>query len=246
MFATRSYEAELMDDLNLSSDDLKKNLEELEIINHWLGGHQVVLNALTRLLRSGLTQSQRPLRIADLGSGGGDLLRVIAKWLRKRGIQAELIGLDANDFMIQYAQERSQAFPEIQFVQLDIFSEDFQANHYDLVVASLFCHHFSDEALVQLFEKLYLQAKKAVIINDLHRHWLAYYSIRFLTRVARGSYLVQHDAPLSVRRAFKRAELAKMLQAAGIQKFEIRWLWAFRYQVIFPTRSNLPVDKIGN
>jgi hypothetical protein len=76
------------------------------------------------------------------------------------------------------------------------------------------------------------QARVAVVINDLHRHALAYHSIRWLTRLFGGSYLVQNDAPLSVARAFRRADWERMLADAGIRRYELRWCWAFRWQVI--------------
>ena len=72
----------------------------------------------------------------------------------------------------------------------------------------------------------------AVVINDLHRHWLAYHSIKWLTRLLGGSYLVRHDAPLSVARAFRRADWVALLARAGITQYELRWRWAFRWQVI--------------
>ena len=220
-----------MDDLTLANDALRQNLDELETINTWLGGYQPVLDALARL-RSRFPNGQ-PLRVADLGSGGGDTLRHIAHWGHKNGVALELTGIDANQFMLDYATAKSQEYPEISFQQFDIFSPEFQAQPYDVLTCSLFCHHFTDEELVTLLRQWQQQARVAVVINDLHRHWLAYYSIQWLTRLLGGSYLVRHDAPLSVARAFRREDWMKLLAQAGIEKYELRWRWAFRWQVIF-------------
>ena len=219
-----------MDDLTLASDDLRRNLDELETINTWLGGYAPVLNALGRL-RSRFP-SGRPLRLADLGSGGGDTLRQIARWARKKALSVELTGIDANDFMLEYAAAKSGAYPEINYRQFDIFSPEFQALPYDVLTCSLFCHHFTDGELVTLLRRWQQQAQVAVVINDLHRHWLAYHSIKWLTRLLGGSYLVQHDAPLSVARAFRRADWVALLQQADITNYELRWRWAFRWQVV--------------
>jgi hypothetical protein len=70
------------------------------------------------------------------------------------------------------------------------------------------------------------------IINDIHRHWLAYYSIKLLTRIFSRSMMVRFDAPLSVLRAFRKKELEVILRNAGISNFKIKWMWAFRWQVI--------------
>jgi 2-polyprenyl-3-methyl-5-hydroxy-6-metoxy-1,4-benzoquinol methylase len=227
----RASGLELMDDLTLATDALRQNLDELETINTWLGGYQPVLNALARL-RPRLP-SGRPLRLADLGSGGGDTLRHVARWARQNNVAVELTGIDANQFMLDYATAKSTQYPEISYQQLDIFSPEFQAQPFDVLTCSLFCHHFTDAELVTLLRQWQQQAQLAVVINDLHRHWLAYHSIKWLTRLLGGSYLVRHDAPLSVARSFRRKDWVKLLAQASITNYELRWRWAFRWQVIF-------------
>lgn len=226
----RSEQEELMDDLTLASEELRQNLDELETVNTWLGGYAPVLNALERL-RPGFPAG-RPLRVADLGSGGGDTLRQIARWARRRRVPVELVGIDANAFMLDYAAAKARAYPEISFQQADIFAPAFARQPFDVLTASLFCHHFSDEQLVQMLAQWHRQAGLAVIVNDLHRHPLAYHSIRWLTRLLGGSRLVQHDAPLSVARAFTRSELQALLARAGITNYTLRWRWAFRWQLV--------------
>ncbi len=228
--ATRATAPELMDDLTLASDELRQNLDELETINTWLGGYRPVLAALVRLRPR--FPAGRPLRLADLGSGGGDTLRHVAAWARRLGVPVALTGIDANEFMLTYARAKSQRYPEISYRQVDIFSPEFVAQPYDVLTASLFCHHFTDAELVNLLHRWHRQAQVAVVINDLHRHPLAYYSIKYLTRLLGGSRLVQHDAPLSVARAFSRADWVRLLARAGITRYELRWCWAFRWQVV--------------
>ncbi|WP_439881125.1 methyltransferase domain-containing protein [Pontibacter sp. MBLB2868] len=229
MLKLRSNEPELMDDLTMSGEELRKNLEELEVINHWLGGYNVVLDALDKLD----VPQNHTLRIADIGCGGGDTLKSITKWARRKNVKVELEGIDANDFMVQFARKRCAAYPEISVSQFDVFSEAFAAKQYDVVVCSLFCHHFTDAQLVSMFRQLYRQAHTAIIINDLHRHWLAYYSIKYITALFSSSRLVKNDAPLSVWRAFKRVELEQLLAQAGIQNYSLKWMWAFRWQLVF-------------
>ncbi|UOQ78766.1 methyltransferase domain-containing protein [Hymenobacter sp. 5516J-16] len=176
------------------------------------------------------------MRLADVGSGGGDTLRQIARWARQQGVAVELTGVDANPFMLDYAAARSTQYPEIRYQQADIFSPEFQQQPFDIVTASLFCHHFPDEQLTQLLQRWQQQASLAVVINDLHRHPLAYYSIRWLTRLLGGSRLVRHDAPLSVARAFTRPDWQQLLAQAGIIHYHLRWRWAFRWQVMVVKR----------
>lgn len=238
-FKTRSYKKELMDDLNLASDELKKNLDELEFINTTLGGYKVLTSALDTLYRENKisknqeNQNTKTVTLADIGSGGGDTLRQISNWFEKKNIKAKLTGIDANDFMINYAQNKSKEFPQISYEKLNVFDIDSKnENKYDWATMSLFCHHFTDEELILIFKNIQKLTSKGFIINDLHRNPIAYYSIYFLTRLFKGSYLVQHDAPLSVLRAFKKQDLINLLEKAEIKKYRIKWQWAFRFQVI--------------
>ncbi len=230
--STRATTPELMDDLDLATEELRQNLDELETINTWLGGYRPVLAALSQLRPR--WPAGRALRLADLGSGGGDTLRHMAAWAQRRRLPLALTGIDANAFMLDYAAAKSAGYPEISYHQADIFSAAFAAQRYDVLTASLFCHHFTDAELVALLRRWQQQAALVVIINDLHRHPLAYYSIKYLTRLLRGSRLVQHDAPLSVARAFTRADWRRLLAEAGIERYQLRWCWAFRWQVVIP------------
>ena len=72
--------------------------------------------------------------------------------------------------MLDYAAAKSRAYPEISYQQLDVFSAEFAAEPYDVLTASLFCHHFADVELVRLLVRWQQQATVAVILNDLHRH----------------------------------------------------------------------------
>jgi hypothetical protein len=69
-------------------------------------------------------------------------------------------------------------------------------------------------------------------INDLHRHPVAFFAIKFLTQIFSRSYLVRNDAPLSVARGFKKHEWKTLFKKAGIHDYTIQWKWAFRYLII--------------
>ena len=71
-----------------------------------------------------------------------------------------------------------------------------------------------------------------MVISDLHRHWLAYYSIKYLTKWFSKSIMVQNDGPLSVMRGFRRREWIRIFEDSGIENYKIRWKWAFRWQII--------------
>jgi ubiquinone/menaquinone biosynthesis C-methylase UbiE len=229
----RSNEKELIDDLELENDALRQNLEELALINKYLGGNQVTTSGLSKLCyQSPITNHQSLIKIADLGCGGGDMLMVMADWAKKRGIKAQFIGIDANDFMIDFGTKRMANYPNISYLHQDIYSDEFKEKSFDIVTMTLFCHHFSDESLVTLLQQLKKQTRIGIVINDIHRHWFAYHSIAWITKLFLKSYLVKNDAKLSVWRAFVREDLEKIIQESGFTKYSIRWKWAFRWEVV--------------
>ena len=220
-----------MDEFGLGGEAMSQTLRELKFINHWLGGNAVTTNGL-ELLNAERKTPNAQLSIADLGCGGGDMLMLTADWARKKKLPAQLFGVDANEFITQYAQQHSANYPEISYQNLNVFSPEFQSQTYDIVTCTLFCHHFTDDELVELFRNLHRQVRVGIVINDLHRHWLAYHLIKWLTRWFSKSYLVVNDAKLSVRRGFRRPDWENIFRQAGIEKVRIRWRWAFRWQVV--------------
>ncbi|MCD9016367.1 methyltransferase domain-containing protein [Parachryseolinea silvisoli] len=234
-FSARSTEIEIMDDLLCAGEVVHQTLRELEFINKWLGGNAVTITALERLLKDCPTTGT--ITIVDLGCGGGEMLRIVHQWAAKKAIPVKLIGIDANPHIIAFAEQNLQNLPEIEFLSLDIFSKEFKNLRFDVVLGTLFYHHFNDDQLTAFFKNLRDQATKGIIINDIHRHPLAYYSIKWLTTLFSRSPMVKFDAPLSVLRAFKKKEMARILKNAGIQDFHLQWKWAFRWRVIINLRK---------
>ena len=229
-FSKRSADVEIMDDLDYAGEMMDRTLGELEVINRWLGGNSVTINGISKLLKG--TEPGRRVHVADLGCGRGDMLMLIDNWARKKNFDVDLTGIDANQYVVDAAREKLNRFPHIQLQTVNILSEVFQEKKFDIVIGTLFYHHFSDEQLIGFFSRLKHQANIGFLINDIHRHSLAYYSIKLLTGLFSRSSMVKYDAPLSVLRAFSRKELSRILSSAGIKNFTIKWKWAFRWQVI--------------
>ena len=159
-------------------------------------------------------------------------MKQIAKWAKANQFVVELIGVDMNADAIRFMEAECMEFPEITGVVSD-YRDCLKSNtNVDIVHCSLFCHHLKDDELIELFQYMNQYAKVGFIINDLQRHWFAYYSIKFLTRLLNGSTLVKNDAPLSVLRGFRKEELNGLLEKSAVKNYSISWMWAFRYLVI--------------
>ena len=225
-FSVRSTEEEMMDDFTLGYEIINPIMDELEVVNTLLGGYSVFFNAFKKL------KLNQNFSISDWGCGGGDSLRVLAIWTRKHNLRLNFIGVDATASAIDYARLKALSYPEISFIHADVLSQDLTSEQFDVVISSLFTHHFQDESWIEIIKKMLLCAKHAVVVNDLHRHWFAYYSIGLLTQVFSNSVMVKHDSKLSVLRGFKKKELIHLLSKAGISNYTLKWKWAFRWQLI--------------
>ena len=225
----RSLQIELMDNLQCEGRVVVQTLQELDIINKWLGGNNVTLRGLQKLLNN----SSDPLHIIDIGCGSGEILKQIGQ--KYKGRSFSLTGIDANPNIVAIANQQAGSHSGIRIITEDILSKTFSERNCDIMLATLFLHHFTDEQLINIFTRMKKQTRTGIVVNDLHRHSLAYYSIMWLTRLFSKSPMVKVDAPLSVQRGFKRAELTNILEQAGITNYKLKWKWAFRWQLIIHT-----------
>ncbi|MFL3660283.1 MAG: methyltransferase domain-containing protein [Polaribacter sp.] len=224
----RTDKEELMDDFSIGGDLLIDTLDKLENINRWLGGNAMTVKSLKKVLKN--HPKEQELTIADIGCGHGDILRDVAKFGRKNGYKMKLIGMDANPTAIAYANKLSTEFSELSFITEDIFSKEFKERTFDVVLATLFLHHFKEDPLVSFLENTLKQTKIAIVVNDLHRHTLAYYLFMLLSIFIKNKMIIE-DGLTSVLRGFKRKDLVKISQRIQV-KSQISWKWAFRFQWI--------------
>lgn len=227
-FHQRSYQKELLDRTNTPFEDIKRNMQELDFINTKLGGHDITLDGIVALMKSQIVFNSK-LTILEIGCGGGDNLRAIRNWAERIHLPVRLKGVDINPECITYAQQqkRNRAIDFVVSDYKDIFFEE----KPDIIFSSLFCHHFSEIELVFMLQWMKQNSKVGFFINDLHRHWLAFYAIKLLTQLLSKSYLVKNDAPLSVQRGFTRKEWNEIFHEAGIVNFNCKWRWAFRWLI---------------
>ena len=229
----RSLETEMMDDFTLEGEMFRDTLDKLETINRFLGGNNVTINGL-KLLLTGQPKN-KTITIVDLGCGHADILRHVAVFGRKFDYNFKLIGIDANPDAIAYAKELSKDYPELSFESMDIFSKDFKKQSYDIVLCTLFLHHFKKEQLISFLQSTIQKARLGIVVNDLHRHKLAYYLFKIIGLFIKNK-MVREDGLISVLRAFKRKDMEAISRQIKA-KYSVQWKWAFRYLWILKKES---------
>ena len=225
----RSYQKELMDADDIPFAAIAQTLKELNIINTRLGGHAITLKGVRQF-----AEDNEPLTVCEIGCGGGDNLFAIYKYCIKENIPVNFVGIDMNAECIAFAKQQYPQLP-CQWICSDYALVTFADKQPDIIFSSLFCHHFTDEQLVSMLKWLQQKSNKGFFINDLHRHWLAWYLIKYITKFFSKSYLVKNDASLSVARSFRKKDWQKLFKQAGIKNYYISWQWAFRFLVTCKT-----------
>ena len=207
---------ELMDG-ECSYEDFRDCLRSLERVNRWLLGYRPTL-AWLNALPHGLRET---VHIVDVGCGGGDLLRQIAEWARRRNISVQLTGIDLNPYAARAAVEFTPEELGITWVTGNAMLHRMDKK-IDIVVSSLLAHHLEDVEVVALLKWMEGNAQLGWFVNDLER---AAWSYRMFGWV-RWHPIVRHDGPVSFRRAFRKDDWRRLLAAAGIAREAVtlkRW-----------------------
>ena len=211
----RSTELELIDIGALSREELESTYRFLAVINK-VGGGRAIRGELRRLSR----EWRAPIRILDVGSGGGDIARSIARWARSAGHSVSITCCDVSPVATAFARRESSAFPSISFVRGDARALPFADGAFDYVICSLFLHHLPDEAAVLMLRAFDRVASRGLVLCDAIRRRRAWLWVSFLTLF--GSRAVRYDGPLSVRRAFTLEEIASVAARAGLPWLSVR------------------------
>ena len=166
------------------------------------------------------------LRLLDVGFGDGDMLRRIARWAQRRGVEAELIGIDLNPRSAPAAAAHTPAGMPIRYVTGDY--ADLAGQEWDAVVSSLVAHHMTRPQLVAFLRFMDREARAGWLVNDLHRHRFAHAGFPLLARLARWHDIVRHDGTLSIARSYRPGEWPGMLADAGIAGARVFRAFPFR------------------
>ncbi len=224
---------EIMDNFSMEGELLRDALDKIAGINRFLGGNKLTLQGVRTLIAD--VPQDREITIVDIGCGNGDMLRALSDFASRNNLQFKLIGIDANQFTVNYAKELSATYPAISYRCMDVFDEPFQNLQYDIVLATLTLHHFKDNEILSLLSDFKKKAAIGIVINDLQRSGIAYRLFQAVCFLFRLNEMSREDGLVSILRGFRKKELIAFSQKMNFKNYTIRWKWAFRYQWIIST-----------
>lgn len=224
-FSHRSDAQEIMDEDDISFEEFYACLIGLERINYLTLAYRPTLQWLRPWV-----ESRERLFILDVASGGGDMLRQIArKWPDRVAAEegCSMVGVDLNP----WSKKSADTYPPssaINFKTANVFEFEPEQS-IDIVISSLFTHHLSDRQIVDFMRWMDRRSHKGWFINDLHRHPIPYYFIKGATALLSRNRLVRHDAAVSVARAFTMADWQRLIKEAGLNgRVRVQWFFPFR------------------
>jgi len=216
-FSKRDTTPELMDTEVVSYEELRGVLRELTQANELSFAYRPTLSFFKRLAREGRLGEDRRIVVIDAASGYGDMSRKVDAWAAKNGVNLEIIGVDMNPWAARAASEATAAGRPLRWVTDNLF--DFRPEGgADIIMSSLFTHHLPDPQLVRFIRWMEENARIGWFINDVERHPVPYYFLKFAFWATRRHRFMRYDGPVSIASAFKKEDWARLLKEAGLRE----------------------------
>lgn len=198
------------------------NLRDLRRINSIFGGSGLSIRAMCALVGQGAPPAVSgvdTIRVLDVGTGAAD---IPARMLRARGPwrAIHVTATDSRPEVIEAAQLLEPSLAEEPNLSLEVAdgrSLPYPDGAFDVAHASLVLHHLDPDEAVAFLRELRRVARIGVVLNDLDRSRLGWLGAWLILHAITRNRFTLHDGPLSVRRAYRRAEARDLLRAAGLR-----------------------------
>jgi hypothetical protein len=203
----RRIEPELLDQLPADDPRARAARSDLRRINWVLSTRKIVLAGLDRIVR----QSAPPRTILELGAGDGSLMLRIAKHRKAQWPNVAVTLLDRQNASnaLTLAGIRSTGWePEVLTIDIDDWMTWNDTRTWDLIVANLFIHHFSDDVLKRLFSAIAARSR-AFFCCEPRRSQLGRVASHFVALLGAGP-VTRFDAVASIHAGFRENELSAL------------------------------------
>jgi hypothetical protein len=200
---------ELLDRPDADPAVVAESLRNIARANRWFGGASAVRFGLARTLKQ--VPPGSTLSLLDLGTGLGDLPRVVVRWAAARGVRIVPFGLELNRSAAALA--RTNGLPT---AVACAGAPPIQDKGVDVVLVSQVAHHLTKTSVLHLVRTCDRIARQAVVLADLRRHPFGPPSFWCGARLLGFDAITVADGITSLRRGFTQPELEELLIQAGV------------------------------
>lgn len=223
-----------MDDTSQGGPKLREALAHLRRLNWLFGAASPTLYGVKQIWR--WLGCPKSLSVLDVGAGSGDINGKLLKWADREGVRLHITLVDLTKEAVKEAGLYYWNESRVRVCQGDLF--ELEGESVDVVTGTQFLHHFSGEELEAAIRRMLDVSRFGVVINDIHRHWLAWIAVWLATRLLSRNPYIRHDGPLSVAKGFRSEEWRALAKNMGLTGFNYSWRPLFRYAVTIRKEKN--------
>jgi SAM-dependent methyltransferase len=215
----RRRDFEHLDDPDIDPALRERSLRDVRRANTTLGGAHAVLSEVSRQLATLGAEGT----LLDVGTGLGDIPSRARALAARRGVALTTLGVDEAASLARVthgmldgsacADARRLPFPDASV---------------DIVTCSQVLHHFEDADIPVVLRELQRVARRAVIVSDLRRSWIAAAGFWMVSWPLGFHSVTRHDGVVSVLRGFTPRELSLHVRHATGHTAAVRRHLGFR------------------
>ena len=177
------------------------------------------------------SKAEKPLRILDVASGGGDTAIALEQRAAHCGVRLEIEGCDISPKAVDHARSQAEAAgSSVRFFLHDAL-RDKLPDGYDVVCSSLFLHHLAESEAVGFLRRMAEAARCLVLVDDLSRSRRGYVLALLACHLFTRSRVVHNDGPISVAAAFTPDEALLLTEQAGLSGATLTRHWPQRFLI---------------
>jgi SAM-dependent methyltransferase len=198
---------EFLDATDVDPAVRRRSIRDVTRSNRLLGGLRAAALEVRDVVRE--LRGTGDVSLLDVGTGLADIPRRAAQDAKRDGVSLRTIGVDGARSLLVAARDCLT-----HAVCADALLLPFRDKSVDIVMCSQVLHHFETSDAERLVRELNRVARRAVIISDLRRSWVAAAGFWAVSFPLRFSPVTRHDGVVSVFRGFTKMELDSIVKAA--------------------------------
>lgn len=214
----RKVEPEMLDELAVADPRARRSREDLQRIHRAMATLSIMLRAL-----DSATVGSTPRTILELGAGDGSLMLRLA---RRRAVRWPDVNLTLLDRLDLIDDKTLKGFhdvgwkPNVVTADISEWIKRPSVAKWDIVIANLFMHHFSAEALTHLLPAI--AAKSRIFFCCEPRRSALPLAASHLVGLIGAGPITRQDAVLSVHAGFCMRELSAFWPAPDLGSWHLR------------------------